>query len=231
MEARWHVRQGDDVWDEEDGHAWWQVHQLAVGHRHWPDRLAAITYFRDRPDGSPKWDVALPDIATFSPPDADREDDRVDTWARDLIRRDNLCEILVAVWIRSHFRLDAAARKFRCNPMDSPLRWLELRELVTRAQAVRKHDAALLDGARRIIEKANEVLAQPPPDVTSWEDQAWHWAEEQRLSHPHDASPMAETTRYALARVYAALALAYAGVGDPGLALKEAHALLDAQGS
>lgn len=251
MESRWQERNSRlDVaelerqdWLDDDAHAWWRVHQLAIGHRNWPDRLAAIDYFRKRPAGASPWQVALPDIATFSPAEADRAgtDDRiaeeVDEWSDALIARGNLCEILVALWIRQHFRIDTAGRRFiDTNASDDCVaragRWRQLREVVAAGQAswagpVCREDAlSIIDTANATLsEKASVPRSRLQEPNVDWEALAWRWAEDQRLGYPNHGSEL-EKPAAALARAFAALAIAYEKIGDTAMPLEEAQQLV-----
>lgn len=216
----------------DDAHAWWTVHQLAMAHRNWPDRLDAIAYFRDRPADARPWEVALPDFATFSPPDAVNDDaDLLDKWSDELIKRDNLCAILAALWIRGQFQVDLANKTFLvpAGAADRADCWRELRAVVTHAHLERTVPTGfgVRAGALQVIEKANERIpgASPVSAVVDWEDQAWRWAEEQRVDHPNDGTGSVDVTNSALARAFAAVAIAYEGVGDSEAAWQEAKRL------
>jgi tetratricopeptide (TPR) repeat protein len=244
MESRWHADDGGD-----DGHAWWIVHQLTAAHRNWPDRLAAITYFRDRPAGAAPWQVALPDIATLDPPEADHVDaghehaNFVETWSDALITQRNLCQIRAALWIRSHFFVDQANKSFTAAPGTAAgaQSWAALRQVVVTGR-VPADNADIREEALRIINKANEALADRQKTAEQltgpefdWENQAWQWAEMQRVTYPNKSGPPDCRTTHALARAFAALALAYDAaidgdsdqrIGDASMPLSEARRLI-----
>jgi tetratricopeptide (TPR) repeat protein len=241
-----------------DERAWWMVHQLAIAHRNWPDRLDAIRYFHDRRFGARSWSVSLPDIGTLISPDADIPPDpggeesagthaeRLDIWADARIKRGNLCEILVALWVRREFQVDQVNKTFTyvaaaegadgVDMAERAAKWGQLRELLRRGQAVKRLSTStrpIRTAALDIIRTANSVLPErknaldsAASDKVEWERQAWLWAEEQRVFHPNDEPRLSEETARALARAFAALAIAYEGVGDCDVALDEAERLL-----
>jgi tetratricopeptide (TPR) repeat protein len=229
-----------DGWVDEDAYAWWMVHQLAVGYRNWPDRLEAIRYFRHRPSSDPSWQVALPDLATFIPPEVDRADAghelaaRVEDWSNDFIKRGNLCQILVALWIRENFRSEPTPRRFThvAAPTadDCPTRvgrWQELSRYVALGQAATKKPGDP-EEAKAIVKKANDTLGgELPSSTVDWEEPAWRWAERQRAAYPCRESGLTGAPALALARAFAALSIAYEGVGDAATPLAHARRLID----
>ena len=226
-----------DGWAEDDACAWWMVHQLAVGYRNWSDRLEAIRYFRRRPSGDPPWQVALPDLATFVPPEVEHTDagqelaGLVEEWSDRFIKRGNLCQILVALWIRRHFRAGATPRTLvhvaaadADDCKDRRQRWRELRELVARGQASTDENGDRAE-AEAIVKKANVTLGGDLPTSTvDWEEQAWRWAEKQRVALPR-REPI-DANALALARAFAALSIAYEGIGDAATPLQNARELV-----